>query len=390
MQAEVNIAPEIMNWIEQHMKAGRINSSMLENFQHWKSGEKKPTFNQVETFSRVTNIPLGYFFLRTPPTEDLSLLAYRTIDSYELQNPSRNLIDTIHDMENVQEWMRDYLVASDNAMLNFVGSQRDNRNPQEIAELMRKNLKLTIDWYNQSKNAWDSFKKIREKAEILGILIMMNGIVGSNTHRKLEIEEFRAFTLIDRYAPLIFINSNDSQNGKLFSLLHEMAHVWLGKDNFFNDRYSAATSVNDTEILCNAIAAEFLVPQSLFVQKWREQLDKTDFEEKVISVASYFKCGTTVIARKALINKYIDMPQYNKIAQDAVIYFNKIQEEKKDDESGGDFYKTMTTRIDGRFLNAIANSIQEGRTLYSDAFRLTHTNRNTFAALLEKVRGEKP
>jgi len=388
MKTEVNITPGIIDWIERYVQTDKISSSMTEDFQHWKSGTKKPTFNQVEAFSKAINVPLGYFFLKTPPAEDLPLLACRTIDSIALRNPSRNLIDTIHDMENVQEWMRNYLIAADEARLDFVGSQKNNRVPQEIAERMRQDLDLETDWFRQSTDAWDSFKRIRMHAQALGILVMMNGIVRNNTHRKLDIEECRAFTLIDSYAPLIFINTNDSQNGKLFSLMHEMAHVWLGKDNFFNDRYGVAPVVDDTEILCNAIAAELLAPHYIFLQKWEEQPD-SDYEEKIASLATYFRCGRTVIARKALNGNYISIQQYTKAAQDAVHHFEQLQQKRKEEEEGGNYYTTMATRIDRRFLNAIANSIEEGKTLYSDAFRLTHTNRKTFAALLEKVRGTR-
>lgn len=389
MQTIVDIAPETMSWVIQHIEVEKVNESMLKNIQQWKSGEKKPTFNQVEILSKATNIPLGYFFLKTPPIEDISLLKYRTVDSLELRNPSRNLIDTINDMEDVQEWMRDHLIASGNLILEFVGSQKNNENAQQIAEIMRKELGLKIDWYTQSQSAWDSFKKIRLSADTIGILIMMNGIVGNNTHRKLEIEEFRAFTLTDDYAPLIFINTNDSQNGKLFSLLHEMAHIWIGKNNFFNDRYGMAANVDATETLCNEIAGELLVPNSIFVQQWRKQFGNITLIEKVNFLASYFKCGTTVIARKALNNKYIVFQQYNEIAQEAVSRFNELQRGKKDDESGGNYYNTMAARLDNRFLNILANSVQEGKTLYSDAFRLTHTNRKTFIELLEKIRGGK-
>ena len=389
MQTQVNITPAIMDWIVGQIKFEKIKEPLLiKNIQLWKTGEKQPTFNQVEKLSKITNIPLGYFFLATPPAEDLSLLEYRTVDSYEVLNPSRNLIDTIREMESVQEWMRNYIITSDNDALDFVGSQKNNKNAEDIAQIIRKQLCLPEDWFVFSQNADDSFKRIRMYAEALGVIVMMNGIVGNNTHRKLEIGEFRAFTLIDNYAPLIFINSNDSYNGKLFSLLHEMAHIWLGLDNFFNDRYSAITGVDETETLCNAIAAEILVPQKHFTQKWDEQNDK-NFDSKVNSIASYFNCGTTVIARKALTNNLISLQEYSFIANKAIRYFNERQEKKKNDKSGGDYYRTLATRLDRRFLNAIANSAFEGKTLYSEAFRLTHTNRNTFLTLMEKVRGDK-
>ena len=129
---------------------------------------------------------------------------------------------------------------------------------------------------------------------------MMNGIVGNNTHRPLAIDEFRAFALVDNYAPLVFINSNDSTSGRLFSLLHELVHILMGKNNFYNDRYSAHGQINPAETICNAVAAEILVPDVLFVSKWNETVAQSDAEATIASLAKFFKCGMTVIARKAL------------------------------------------------------------------------------------------
>lgn len=388
MQPSVNLAPEIIDWIFQKVRMDKISQSIVNNLRQWSIGEKKPTFGEIEAISKATHIPLGYFFLKTPPAEDLTLIEYRTIDSLELQNPSRNLLDTIHDMQNVQEWMHDYLIDNGSDKLDFIGSFKDNHDVDQVVADMKKRLNLSKAWFSQSKDAWDSFKKLREAADDIGIVIMLNGVVGSNTHRKLEIEEFRAFTLIDEYAPIIFINSNDSQNAKLFSLVHELAHIWIGVNDLFNDRFNNAPQVSDIETKCNAIAGEFLVPQELFEKKWNEQ-NSSNIKEKIKTIATYFSCGTTVVARKALINKYIGKKIYNEIATEAVKYYNDLQEKKKNDDSGGDYFNTMATRIDNRFLNTLANSAQEGRTLYTDAFRLTHTSYKTFFQLVEKVRGTR-
>ena len=383
MQTAVDVTPEIMNWVLQRMDTSKIKATILNDVKQWRIGAKKPTFNQIESLSKTTGIPIGYFFLQSPPVEDLSFLEYRTIDSIQLQDPSRNLIDTIQDMENIQNWMRDYLIENGNAKLDLIASQKQENDAISIANRIRKDLELSSDWYTNSQSAWDSFKKIRALAEYSGIMVMMNGIVGCNTRRKLEIKEFRAFTLIDDYAPLIFINSNDSKNAELFSLLHEMAHIWLGYNSLYNDLYST-TNINKVETLCNAIAGELLVPQDSFIVQWKN-ISERDIKVKIKNLAFYYKCGTTVLARKALINDYISNEQYSELVQDAIKNYNEIK--AKDKSGGGDFYKTMATRIDHRFFRALANTVKEGKTLYTDAFQLTHTNRQTFNNLIEKVRG---
>lgn len=386
MQTKINISQDVLKWIVAHSQTDSINKTVRKYLDLWQS--KTPTFNQIEKVSKATGIPLGYFFLKKPPMEDLSLLEYRTIDSLELQNPSRNLIDTIHDMERIQDWMRNYLHSKNEPRLYFVGSSVINNNPEVIVKSIRNTLNIEEKWFEKQDNADESFKYLRSLISNLGIIIMMNGIVSNNTHRTLEIDEFRAFTLVDEYAPLIFINSNDSINGKLFSLLHELAHIWLGINNFFNDRYSIETKVKKSEKLCNAVAAEILVPQTLFLKNWRN-IKENDIEIKIAKVSHYFKCGYTVIARKALDNNLLSYELYNKIARTAVTIYNEKRKRDKEKDSGGNYYRTLANRIDQRFLGALYNSLAEGKTLYSDAFRLTNTNRTTFANLIDQIRGDR-
>lgn len=379
----VDVAPVVLDWVIKQASDAVQRSDVMGTLLGWKAGIKKPTFNQVASVSKATGIPLGYFFLKQPPVENFPVLEYRTIDSISSSNPSRNLIDTINHMESAQEWMRNYMVDNDYDKLNFVSSVRESDGVDYIANNIRKTIAVKEDWYQHIKTSRDAFKFFRKKLESIGVLVMMNGIVGSNTHRKLNIDEFRAFTIIDDYAPLIFINANDSNGAKLFSLLHECAHIWLGKDNFFNDRFSSADDVSPLEVLCNAVAAEVLVPNSLFTKEWNRKSQISEYE-KIKQLSNLFNCGTVVIARRALSNSYISKDDYQELVKDAIEQFNKFQ---KKTSKGGNYYATAATRIDHRFIAALDYSIQEGKTQFTDAYRLTNTSRKTFSKLVDQVRG---
>ena len=390
MKTNVDISPSVLQWIMTHGQIDRLASSTRTLLEQWSSGQKKPTFNQIGQISKASGIPLGYFFLQTPPQEDLSIVEYRTIDSIELSNPSRNLIDTLHDMDQIQEWMRNTLIAEGNAPLSFVGSLKNEKSSVRFAQSIRAMLGIKEAWYKTTHSAEESFALIRTSISNIGTIVMMNGIVENNTHRPLDIEEFRAFSIVDEYAPLIFLNSNDSINGKLFSLLHEFAHICIGENSLFNDRYSTGMKVKQAEAICNAVAAEILVPQAVFVSDWNAAVssDNTDIKTAINSLAHAFKCGTTVIARKAYDNGFIDYQQYQAVAQLAVkLYIESRKRKKERGASGGDYYKTAASRIDNRFFKMLVNSVSDGKTLYSDAFRLTNTNRSTFASLVENMGG---
>lgn len=379
----IEVKPDIFDWILSNVNFENIKTKMRDDFLLWMTGENTPTFNQLETFSKATNIPFGYFFLSTPPVEKMELLEYRTIDSLDIEKPSRNLIDTINEMETVQEWMRNYVRSADFGELNFVGSIEKNESIDKIAATIMRSLKLSKKWFLNSSDVWDSFKVLRERLEDIGIMVMMNGIVRSNTHRSLDIKEFRAFTLVDKYVPLIFINANDSSNGRLFSLVHEMAHIWLGVNSFYNDYQQTMNGIKKVEVLCNAVAAEILVPIDIFNTCWKED-NTAGIEDKISELAKYFRCGSIVIARRALDQGLIDKATYKLIVDSTI---EKYREKRSEQSPGGNYYNTLKTRIDKRLVMALNNSIYEGRTTFSEAYRLTNTNRKTFSTLVEMVVG---
>ncbi len=195
-----------------------------------------------------------------------------------MADPSRNLIDTIHEMENVQEWMREYRQETGFDVLPVVGCVKGNNDFENIAKIIRKDLDLSENWYETCNDMREAFNYVRTLLEECGVLVMLNGIVGKNTHRVLSIDEFRAFAMVDEWAPLIFINSADSKGAKLFSLFHEIAHIWLGENDLYNDRRNSR-KVKPIEVLCNAVAGELMVPFGKFIVEWKESM-AADTREK--------------------------------------------------------------------------------------------------------------
>jgi Zn-dependent peptidase ImmA (M78 family) len=380
----VDISPNILNWVLDTSVFDGISDEVITSLRQWRTGTTQPTYNQIESISKKIHIPLGYFFLQNPPKETFPILEYRTVDSNAIHKPSRNLIDTIHHMEDIQDWMREHLQSNNYNKLSFVGALKNPNDIQFLANSIREKVELSVDWYSNCANADESFRYLRTHLENTGILVMMNGIVGQNTHRSLDIEEFRAFVLLDDYAPLVFINSTDSKHGKLFSLLHEAVHIWLGESDFFNDRYGRHENDKPIEAICNAVAAEILVPKVNFAIEWQKNVQADMPLHYVISrMATLFRCGETVIARRAFGHGFITQNQYNSIAEEAIRNF------KPNKGKGGDYYRSNISRFGRPFVLALEGSVVEGKTTYTDAFRLTNTTRITFDGLTSEARGER-
>ena len=387
MQVSVNISFDMLKWIVSQASSYGFSDTVRDYLEKWQNGNA-PTFNQIEKVSKSTGIPLGYFFLQKPPVENITLVNYRTIDSEQLSNPSRNLIDTLHDMDLVQEWVREYQIANGNLPCAFVGLFKNETKYTTIAENIRNLLNIKIDWYNQTKTVEESFNFLRAAISNLGVVVMMNGVVGNNTHRPLDIEEFRAFAVVDEYAPLIFINANDSINGRLFSLVHEFVHICKGENSLYNDMVYVEHTVQPIEILCNAVAAEILVPHNVFITEWNNTvINQDNLIFNIDQIAKKFKCGTMVIARRAYDNGFIDYSTYQQICKTAINSYNRNRKKKKEEGGGGDYYKTLASRLDRRFLDMVVGSVRSGTMQYTDAFRLTNTSRATFDVLIQKISG---
>lgn len=379
----VNIQPAIINWALSQTYEEQLGSKLMENIRHWLDGTKTPTFKQIEDFSKKSNIPLGYFFLQTPPVEQLHLLNFRTVDSIQLANPSRNLIDTIHEMENIQDWMIDYRRDTGFDVLPIVGSMKGCTDVNVIVKVIRDDLSLKDNWYENCGSMNEAFNMIRSLLEESGVVVMQNGIVGKNTHRALDIEEFRAFAMPNEWAPLIFINGADSQGAKLFSLFHEVAHIWLGENDLYNDRRNSK-NVKPIEVLSNAIAAELMVPTDRFLEKWDASTIEDVFE-KIGELAKRFKSSESVIARKALDNKKIIQNIYTEVIENTITAYQEMKDNKT--SGGGNYYNTMSSRLDGHFIKALCESISIGRTTFTEAYRLTNTSRKTFSEIAARQGG---
>ena len=382
MSVSVEISPAVLAWVGQQISA-KNDTQITALLSRWMNKEEKPNTKTIRRVSQATHIPFGYFFLKYPPQEECDLIHCRTINSTSIKTQSRDFIDVYNSMLNVQNWMSEYNRETLGLEpLSFVGRYNENNSPMEIAVNIRHELELSEDFFIQEKSSESCFNYLRKRISESGILVMKNAVVGSNTHRKLDIKEFRAFTIINNYAPLIFINGNDTKTGKLFSLAHELAHIWIGSNSLFNDLYSNL-SVSKSEQICNAVAAEILVPISIFKYKWTES--KIDSIAKISILADVFHCSKLVIARRALDLKFINQKTYTDIQSQTRTQLETSPPDSKSKFGGGSFYNTLKSNWDKNFILALDYSTKAGTTPYLDAYRLTGFKSKTFQNLVDQL-----
>jgi Zn-dependent peptidase ImmA (M78 family)/transcriptional regulator with XRE-family HTH domain len=344
----------------------------------WESGERQPTLKQLEQFASATHTPIGYLFLQEPPPEPLPVPDFRTIGDTQIGTTSPDLLDTIYQCQQRQDWYRDYARLHREEPIPFVGTLAPGSDVVEAAHEMRQWLHFGP---GEGGGSWsEAFRRLAEEADSNGVLVMVNGVVGSNTHRKLDPYEFRGFALADDLAPVVFVNGADTKAAQIFTLAHELVHILIG-ESAVSDADMAAVPTNETERWCNAVAAEFLLPAD---QLRDYSLDLAELTEALEQLARRFKVSTLVALRRLHDAGFLTSQQYVNAYAAELARVLKIMDEA--DSSGGNFYNTQPVRVSKRFTRALIESTLEGQTLRRDAFKMLGFKRaSTFNELATRL-----
>ncbi len=377
--AKALINGEILTWARQ--RAGIAHDDLAasinvkpEQLIDWENGEKHPTFRQAQILAKKLFVPFGYLFLEDPPKIAPQIADLRTINSQQRNKFSIDFEDVLNDAQRKQNWYKEQLLQEGARNLEFIGKYSIGDNVDVVARDIRDTLGITRAFRN-SCTSWEDFlTKLIEKAEENGILVLRNGVVGNNNRRKLSVQEFRGFVLSDPIAPLIFVNNNDTQAAKVFTLAHELAHLWIGESGVSNldPGVRNTAQVNDIERFCNEVAAEMLVPRQAFVETWEEE---ADLKENLNTLCRIFRVSIPVILIRAkTLNKisrqtfYEEYPKYNAAR-------------KKTKSTSGNFKNTLPVRNSKTLTRALISSALEGETLYRDAARLLGVKVSTLNSL---------
>ncbi|GAB3471979.1 XRE family transcriptional regulator [Azotobacter salinestris] len=358
-QALIN--PQILTW--SRLRAGLSEMDVAsklpvkaEKVSEWEAGESRPTFKQAQKWATLAHIPFGFLFLREPPVEKLPLPDLRTVEGMASSEPSLDLLDTVKDVLRKQDWYIEYLQDHERERLPFVGRYSTRAPAKEVVADIRQTLGVNADARRLDYENY--MRTLIEAAEAAGILVMRSGIAVGNTHRKLNVGEFRGFAISNALAPVVFINSADAPSARLFTLMHELAHIWIGSSGISDGN---TTGGRREETFCNAVAGEFLVPEDSFRALWNSDIP---WEDNLAPLASHYHVSPLVIGRRARDLGYIGNDQYG-------AYYRRILKAFQNKEGGGgDYYRTATAKNSTRFSNAVIAEARSGRLLLRDAGKL--------------------
>lgn len=285
---EAFITPSVLEWAIK--RAGVSAESIHKKAEQWVSGEARPTFKQAMDLAKKLQIPFGYLWLKEPPKEQEIIPDLRTIGNGGLAQIPLELKTVVNDVKQKQEWFKEYAKTNGILKCEAIGRFKGSDDTQEIADDVTARLEIQ-DLVGSGCDKDRMLKNLIEKIEKLGILVMRNSILRGNTKKKLNLDTFRGFAIFDEFAPLIFINTNDSKAGQIFTLMHEVAHLWIGQSGISD---LDIRENNKIELACNEIAAKILMPKTKIQKAFREFDDDRWLE----CIADRFSVSTLAVLNR--------------------------------------------------------------------------------------------
>ena len=324
-------------------------------------------------------MPFGYFFLPEPPDIPLPIPDFRTVQNRKLGVVSPDLLDTIYAMQRRQAWLREDRIECEAPPLTFVGSARLNDDPSAVGLEIRRLIGLEDGWAGEVRTWQEAVSHLRQAIEELGVITVINGVVGNNTRRKLNEEEFRGFAISDELAPLIFVNGADAKSAQMFTLAHELAHIWLGaKGSGISGFPGIFPEGGETEVFCDRVAAEFLVPEAELQQHWAAvKRSISPFED----LARVFKVSPIVIGRRAMELRLVSRSDFFDFYES----YRKQERKLKQATGGGDFYNNQNARVGKLFATRVIRAAKEGRIGFKQAYDLTGLNGGAFQEYARRI-----
>lgn len=381
--ARAPVNPVILRWAAR--RAGveppdlsKTFSKPPEAIQAWFEGSSAPTFKQAQRLAKRLRVPFGYLFLSNPPDEDLPIRDFRRVHGKGSREPSVDLRDVVSDVLVKQSWYWDFRADHNEPPLPWVGRFSTRSPISEVAEDIRSALDFESTVRPQERSRF--LGTFVRQVEALGILVMRNGIVRQATNRALKVDEFRGFSITDPMAPVIFINNADSNAAQVFTLAHELAHVWIGEGGVSDvDLTVMRRDRDDVEAFCNEVAGELLLPWSQLRQPWSSRsVSKTRL---VRAMSRRFHVSTVMVARQLWTHGAIDRDEF----------FELYEAERENwlpsqgTNSGGDYYRMVPIRNSRLLTETILESVAAAETSIRDASRMLGVKPGKLSKLRESM-----
>ncbi|MDO4144000.1 ImmA/IrrE family metallo-endopeptidase [Clavibacter michiganensis] len=382
MSVRIPVSAEVLRWAVERAGWGEDTvNGRFPRFEQWLVADPAPTLKQLQTFAHAAHVPFGYLMLQTPPTEPVPIPDFRTRGNARREDLSPDLRDTIYMCQRRQAWFRDFALAHGLEEVPLVGFASIGDPVEPVAERIRTAIGFGMDRRSAFRSWEAAFRQLIDLIEDAGVLVSVNGVVGSDTHRVLDPDEFGGFALVDDHAPLIFVNAADTKAAQIFTIVHELAHIAAG-ESALSDAGVDRPDHDEHERWCNQVAAEVLVPRATLPAAFAGAADAAELQR----LAALYRVSTLVVLRRLHDTQLIGWDEYRVRYRDELARVQEFARKAKDGNSGGNFYKTQPLRLGRRFARAVVTDARGGGTTYGEAYRLLGTAKpETFGKLADEL-----
>jgi len=365
------IQPSMLQWA---IERGGLPLALLakklgvaeEKVRAWLAGEARPTLRQARLLAQKLHVPFGYLFLDSPPDERIPIPDLRTVPGAHRRPFSPEFLDVLHDALRKQEWLRAWRAQQGAVPLSFVGRFSERHDPARIAADMAKALGVN-GGLRRTARSWEGFLGLLvERAEECGVIVLRSGVVGANTHRSLDVAEFRGFVLTDPYAPIVFLNGKDAKAAQTFTLAHELAHLWIGQSGVVSPDMGATNVIHSPRVerFCNQVAAELLVPRHELEAYWNPALA---LAKNTDGCTKAFRVSKLVVLRRAYDVGLLPRTEFEEAYREEL---RRSIERSSKARGGGDGRNNIIYRNSPTFTREVLTAALERRILLRDAAHL--------------------
>lgn len=386
MADKAYITPNVLKWARESARmteetaAARV-SVTVDKLKEWEEGTNQPTIRQAQMLAKAYKRPFALFFLPEVPRDFQPLQDFRKSGSKNLTTSS---IFIIREIQQKQAWIGDVYSENQEDRLAFVGRFSIIDNPQTVAKDILDTLKINPLSYKTD----NPIKEWIDAAETNGIFVSRTSFIHSRL--KLDSEELQGFAIADPHAPFVFVNSDDWNAPQLFTLVHELAHIWIAETGISNEvepGIKHKDKFHPVELFCNEVAANALMPKEIVLS-----FDSTSFQtsKDVFKVAKQLGVSSFALLVRALNLNIISTPTYQKLKEQADIDYaeylkreaeKKAKQKEKDIPGGPNYFLLQLNRNSRLFTQTVLDAFRGGFIDPTLASNLLNVQVNKFSKL---------
>lgn len=381
MAEKAYITPKVLKWARESAKmtlevaASKVNKT-AEQLNEWEEGINYPTIKQAEKLAKTYKRPFALFFLPEIPNDFQPLQDFRKSDSKELTTGS---VFIIREIQQKQSWLSEVIEESGDPALSFIGKFNTSSDPKVVANDIIKTLEIKRDFTSESS----PIKYWVDKIEAKGIYVSRTSFIHSRL--LLDKEELQGFAIVDPYAPFVFINSQDWDAPQLFTLIHELAHLWIAKTGISNNIELDSKNSNPVERFCNEVAANVLMPEEI-IKSFNTSVFRSS--KSIYKQARLLGVSSSALLVRSMKLGLISLPKYNQLKKEVQHNFDefvKKEEEKKlkakQKDGGPNPYLLRVNKNSRLFTQFVLDAFRGGNIEPTQASSLLNTSINNFPKL---------